>query len=438
MPPRPLSIRSFPKAILHIDGDAFFASCEQALNPALRGKPVITGKERGIVSAASYEAKRLGVKTGMLLRDAKKVCPSAIILSSNYEAYSIFSMRMYEIVRRYTSAVEEYSIDECFADITGLRRPLKMSYPEIGKAIKSDLDRELGMTFSVGLAPTKVLAKVGSKWQKPNGLTLIPAREAHLYLFKTPIEKIWGIGPQTSMFLQKNGIKNAYEFASRDEFWIKRNLSKPFQEIYYELRCVNIYAVNTEAKESYASISKTKTFSPSSTDRDYVFSQLSKNIENACIKLRRYNLRTKKATIFLKTDDFRYRTLECEFVGAINTPESITSCAERRFSEIWRSGVSFRASGVVLENLSGGAVQQDLFGARDSAVRSEKIYEQIDALDERYGKHTVFLGSSMEAVVGKKKINFRNAKSDRYTAGDLLKGETSRQHLNIPLIGFVE
>src|SRR5512135_3459873 len=114
-------IRSYPRAILHVDGDSFFASCEVAKNPALRGKPVITGKERGIVSAASYEAKARGVKRGMNLREARAVCPDAIILPSDYETYSLFSERMYTIVRRYTPAVEEYSIDECFADLTGLR-----------------------------------------------------------------------------------------------------------------------------------------------------------------------------------------------------------------------------------------------------------------------------------------------------------------------------
>src|SRR6185503_6445777 len=109
--------RSFPRAILHVDGDSFFASVEVAKNPHLRGKPVITGKERGIVSACTYEVKATGVKRGMRLDEALKLCPNAIVMPSDYETYSIFSERMYKIVRRYTPAVEEYSIDECFADL---------------------------------------------------------------------------------------------------------------------------------------------------------------------------------------------------------------------------------------------------------------------------------------------------------------------------------
>jgi len=155
----PLSIHGFPRAILHIDGDAFFASCEQSRNPALKGKPVITGKERGIVASMSYEAKARGVTRAMRLFEVKRLCPDAIMLPSDYETYSLLSKRFFSIVRRYTPDVEEYSVDECFADLTGLRRALRMNYLDIARRIKSDLDKELGFTFSAGLGPNKVVAK---------------------------------------------------------------------------------------------------------------------------------------------------------------------------------------------------------------------------------------------------------------------------------------
>ena len=115
---------SYPRAIVHIDGDAFFASCEQASNPKLKGKPVVTGKERGIAASMSYEAKARGVTRGMRLSDIKRVCPDVVLLPSDYETYSLLSTRFFAIVRRFTPDVEEYSIDEVFADVTGLRRPL--------------------------------------------------------------------------------------------------------------------------------------------------------------------------------------------------------------------------------------------------------------------------------------------------------------------------
>src|SRR3990172_10186719 len=140
---RPLS---FSRAILHIDGDAFFASCEQARDPALRGKPVITGKERGIVASMSYEAKARGVTRAMRLFEVKQLCPEAVILPSDYETYSLLSTRLFAIVRRYTPDVEEYGIDECFADLTGLRRLLRMSYIDMAEKIKHELDTDLGFT----------------------------------------------------------------------------------------------------------------------------------------------------------------------------------------------------------------------------------------------------------------------------------------------------
>ena len=231
----PLSINSFGRAIIHIDGDAFFAACEQSRDPSLKGQPVITCKERGIAASLSYEAKALGVKRGMRLSEIKKICPAVILLPSDYETYSLLSKRFYEIVRRYTPEVEEYGIDECFADITGLRRPFKMSYAKITEKIKSDLDKELGFTFSVGLGPNKTIAKVGSKWKKPSGLTVIPGYLIHEFLKHKLAEDIWGIGPQTSAYLKKSGVNTALELARKNEVWVRSKFTKPTYETWQEL-----------------------------------------------------------------------------------------------------------------------------------------------------------------------------------------------------------
>ncbi|MCX6758382.1 MAG: DNA polymerase IV, partial [Candidatus Nealsonbacteria bacterium] len=344
----PLSLAEFPRAILHIDGDCFFASCEMALNPKLKGQPVITGQERGIASSMSYEAKAAGVTRGMRLSDIKKVCPNAIILPSDYETYSLFSVRMFDIVRRYTPEVEEYSIDECFADLTGLQRPLNMDYAAIAGKIKDDLDTELGLTFSVGLAPTKVLAKVGSKWKKPSGLTIIPGYNIHLYLAKLKVAKIWGVGPATAAYLNKCGVNTAYDFATRDKEWVLARLTKPHYEIWRELRGDTVYPVSTEQKNDYRSISKTRTFTPASLDLDLVFSQLSKNIENACIKARRHGLCSKKFAFFLKTQDFRYSGAEVKLDRPVNIPHEIIGLAKQYFYEISKPKTFYRATGITL------------------------------------------------------------------------------------------
>ena len=155
---------------MHIDADAFFASCEQAIHPELKGRPVITGKERGIVAAASYEAKAKGVERGMRLFEAKKVCPDVVILPSDYETYSLFSIRMFEILRRFSPDVEEYSIDEAFVDLTGLRRSFHGPYSDIAQRVQETVAKELGISASIGVSLTKVLAKVPQSTRNHAGL----------------------------------------------------------------------------------------------------------------------------------------------------------------------------------------------------------------------------------------------------------------------------
>ncbi len=427
---------SFPRAILHIDGDSFFASCEVAKDPSLKGKPVITGKERGIVSAATYEAKARGVKRGMKLSDARKVCPDAIILPSDYETYSIFSHRMYEIVRRYTPSVEEYSIDECFADLGGMRRVNRMSYKEMAERIKHELETELGMTFSLGLSATKVLAKIGSKWNKPSGLTLIPLIDVTVFLSKTPIGHVWGIGPNTAAYLRKYGIHTALDFARKEEGWVMRPLSKPLYEIWHELNGRAVYDIDTVGKQGYQSISKTKTFTPPSTDPVFVFSQLSKNVENACIKARRWNLVTSEIFFFLKTQQFKYQGCEITLPHPTNVPQDILRHVEEQFPRVFQKGTEYRTTGITLTKLRDGESQQlDLFGAVTHTSALARVFSSVDEISHRYGKHAVFLGSSLTAMTYGAHLGDRGDLPSRTKT--LFKGETGRKRLPLPMLGEV-
>ena len=428
--------QSYPQAILHVDGDAFFASCEVAKNPRLRGKPVITGRERGIVSACTYEAKARGIKRGMILSEVRKICPDAVILPSDYETYSLFSERMYEIVRRYTPIVEEYSIDECFADLTGLRRVLRMDYLAMASAIKEDLQRELGMTFSLGLSATKVLAKLGSKWKKPDGLTAIPLRDAARYLRATPIESVWGIGANTAAYLRKFSVGTALDFAAKPEAWVRVSLSKPYIELWQELRGDAVYACTTERKERYQSIQKTRTFTPPSRERAFVYSQLSKNVENACIKARRWDLVSKEIFFFLKTQDFRYHGCEVKLSNATNVPQDIMRAVAQYFPRVFREKVSYRATGLTLMKLqNAGSTQLDLFGAAAKTEGLQQVFKSVDELSARYGKHVVYVGSSFGAMHHAGHAGARGDAPKRVS--DLFKGESARRRLKIPMLGDV-
>jgi DNA polymerase-4/DNA polymerase V len=425
------SLHSWPQAILHIDGDAFFTSCEEAIHPEWRGKPIIAGGERGIVACASYAAKAMGVKRGVPLHEAKKKCPGLIILPSDYETYSLFSRRMFNVMRRFTPQVEEYSIDEAFADITGMRRALRASYETIALTMKAEIAKELGITVSVGLSLTKVLAKVASKYRKPNGFTPIPGRMIAKYLEHLPVEKIWGIGHATTNYLNKMGIRTALEFARLPEDTVRKRFTKPGMEIWRELRGESVYAVNPEEKSAYASISKTKTFSPPSNNGDYLFAHLMRNLESACLKARGYHLAAKRIVAFLKRNDFSYAGREIK----LNRPSvyPMELCPELRhiFVDLYRSQDLYRATGIVLMELTKDAnIQYTLFEDVLKAEKARDIYRVMDEVSEKYGKHSLHLGASHLIEV------FGRGKRGEPTAREKTRfpGETKRKHLSIPIL----
>ncbi|MFH0830971.1 MAG: DNA polymerase IV [Parcubacteria group bacterium] len=429
----PAQQHSWPRAYMHIDCDAFFASCEQAIHPEYRGKPVITGKERGIVAAASYEAKARGVSRGVPLWEVKKLIPEAIIVPSDYESYSLFSKRMFAIIRRFTPLVEEYSIDEAFAEITGLRRLYHSTYPDIARRIKTTIEAELGITVSVGLSLSKVLAKVGSKYQKPAGFTPIPGRKIQTYLAHTPLEKVWGIGPATSAYCRTLRLKTALDFARQPLDLVNRRFTKPHKEMWYELNGQAVYQINTTPKTEYATIGKTKTFTPASTSKPLVYAQLFKNLENACIKARRHQLAAGGLVLYLRGQDFSGRGVEARFSRPSAYPSDMTTLLRHLFDQVFEPGRPYRATGVILTNLSAPrSIQQSLFEVPLHLEKLERVYHAIDQLAAKWGKHCVHLvGSSLahhapQHVLERGDVPLR--KQNR------LRGESARKHLAIPML----
>ena len=425
------TLHTWPRAILHIDGDAFFTSCEEVIHPELKGRPLITGGERGIVACASYAAKRLGVKRGVPLHQARALCPGLIVMPSDYETYSLFSHRMFNIIRRFTPQVEEYSIDEAFADLTGMRRAFHASYEEIALRIKKEIEREVGITVSAGLSITKVLAKIASKHQKPDGFTVIPGRRIAEYLRDLPVATIWGIGPATTAYLGKMGVKTALEFASLPEKMVQERLAKPGVEIWRELRGESVYPVSAEKKTTYASISKTKTFAPPTSDRTYLYAQLLRNLESACIKARRYGLAPRKIVSFLKTQNFDTEGSEMRLDRPSAYPVEIAPVLMEQFEILYRQGELYRATGIVLADLvSTEVIQYSLFENPLKAEKIKDLYGAMDNLSNKYGKHTLHLGAShLLEVRGKGKRGNPTVREQTR-----LYGETGRRHLGLPLV----
>lgn len=382
-----------------MDGDAFFVACEVARNPKLKGLPVVTGQERGIVSALSYEAKALGVTRGYPIFKLKKNFPKVIILPGDYEWYAELSSKMFDIVRRYADDVEEYSIDECFAELTGLDKPLYMSYKDIGEKIKCEITKELGLSISVGLAPSKVLAKVASKWKKPNGFTIITKETAKEFLKETAISKVWGIGTQTTIFLRGKGIDTALAFSEKSIEWVKENLSSPYEALWLELNGTSVMKVKPETKSEYSSVQKTRTFHPTTNDKNFLLSQLSKHIEDACKKVRHYKLVAKKFSFFLKSRDFQYYSFAIDLTIPTSSPEPIVELMRLNFDKVWSKGVIYRTCGTTLfELVSSRVTQTDLFGGLDKENKFDAIHKKIDFLENKFGKRIVYLASTHDAL----------------------------------------
>lgn len=433
MTPQPLNLRSFPTAVAHLDGDAFFAAVEQSVDPSLKGRPVVTGKERGIIACASYEAKALGVKRGIPLFEARRMCRDLVILPSDYETYSIYSKRMFDIMRHYTPMVEEYSIDEGFADLSGLRRVFKTSYEEIARRMQEEIRAELDITVSCGLSLTKSLAKLASKFRKPRGFTPVAGHHIHLFLQQTPLEKVWGFGPNTVNLLKKHGLRTAYDFVMRPEKWAERLMGKIGRELWNELRGNVMYPVSAEEKSSYYTISKGRTFTPPSRDRTFVYAKLVRNLESAFIKARRHRLRAKVIGIALRHQDFSEDAAESVLNRATAATQEAMPLAAALFEHLFREGVDYRATMVVLGKLE--ADRGDQFELFEDRVRIDKMTvasRAIDEVNERFGKHKLSLGPSL--FLRREERTEREALPWRKT--NLLGGETKRKRLNIPRLSI--
>jgi DNA polymerase-4/DNA polymerase V len=423
------TLHSYPRAIVHFDGDAFFASVEQAAHPALQGRPVVTGKERGIIACASYEAKARGIKRGVPLHEAQQLCPELVVLPSDYETYSLYSQRMFAICRRFSPAVEEYSIDEGFADLTGLRRVHRTDYAEIARRMQQAIAAELGITVSVGLSLSKTLAKLCSKFRKPRGFTAVPGPYIHLLLQRTPLDKVCGFGPNTVALLAKLGLQTAYDYAARPEKWAERLLGKIGRELWHELRGEAVYPLNTEEKTSYATISKCKTFTAPSGDREFVYAKLVRNVESAFIKLRRHRLKARLLAVSLRRRDFDQTGLEARLNRATGATQEALPLVKELFDRLYRAGAEYRSTIIVLGDLAPADPEQyELFEDR---VRIDKLAQAaaaVDAVNGRFGKHTVALGPAL--FLNRHRITARDGLPWRKT--DLLPDETARQRLGLP------
>lgn len=380
--------------IIHVDGDSFFVACELLSRPDLVGKPVVTGEERGIASAMSTEAKRMGIHRGMPVFKIRKFFPQVTILRSHYELYAQYSQKMVSVARRFSNTVEEYSIDECFLDVTDTAATFTEAIT-IAQNLKIALKRELGLTFSVGLAHTKVLAKIASKHQKPNGFTAITATRIDVFLNEVAIGDVWGIGYRTEKKFKKYGMETALDFKNKPLSWIADNFSKPYQDLWHELCGKSVIPVHNN-RAPLKSLQSTRTLPKASGNKTYLFSHLSRNIEIACARLRDNGLLTGQVSIFLKDTDFDYASIDI-FLPAVTAYQGdIIPAIKNGFEHLYVNGKTYRTTGITCTQLvPSHAFQRHLF----TPVEDKKsLQESLDKIRKRYGEYSLVMASSMDAL----------------------------------------
>ncbi len=377
----------WPRAILHLDADAFFASVMQAAYPQLKGKPVVVGRERGIATAISYEARSYGVKRGMLMHEVRKMCPQCVCVDSDFELIGHYANQMFEIVRRYSPTMEEYSIDEGFADLAGMRRPLRMSYEQIAHHLQDTVEKELGISVSVGISLTKSLAKIASSSAKPHGVRLIKAQDIESVLQTVPIHDVWGIGRQTGAYLTQLGIHTAHELTRQSEsFLVHNHLTKPTIQIWQELRGEQVFPINPNSKDSCKSISRTQTFSPTTSDKNFLLSRIIYHVEDAFRRSRTFGYSARKLYIFIKTNSFKYQSTEIKLPQQTQYPLLIREQIHQGFERIYNPHQQYRSAGATITDFhSEKMVQDSLFTDRTVFDKWKSIYPLFETKQLDFG-----------------------------------------------------
>lgn len=383
--------------ILHVDADGFFAAVEQALTPALRGCPVVTGAERGIIAAASYEARALGVKRGLQLHEARALCPDLVTLPSDYQAYGIYSRRLHAIVRRFSPHVEEYSIDEAFADLSGCGALLKCGQEGVAQRLRQTVSAELGLTVSVGVSTTKTLAKLCSKFRKPDNQTIVRREHIALLLRRTPVEGVWGIGPASVAKLRARGVRTAHDFAAMPREMVVRLLHKPGLETWLELHGQRVFPLVTNPKARYESMMKGHTFSPPGQDRHLIFAEALRNMTGALAKLRARRHLAREIGLSLRRQDYATRAAKLPLPMASNHDHEMAPLLRRLFDSLFRETVNYRATTVWLGALVPERNRQmELFEDTSERRALTRLDHSVDHLNQRYGEGTIVPATLLE------------------------------------------
>jgi DNA polymerase IV len=383
-------------AILHVDLDAFFAAVEQRDRPELRGRPVVVAvggpNDRGVVSAASYEARRFGIRSAMPLRTAARLCRDAVFVPVDGHRYRIVSRQFMDILRRYTPAVEQVSIDEAFLDTAG-SEALHGTAPEIARHVKTTVRSELDLSVSVGVGSTKLVAKIASDLQKPDGLVLVPAGTEAAFLAPLPISRLWGVGEKTAAALAEFGVKTIGHLAGLPDDVLTRRFGSQGPVLAQRARGIDPSPVSSG--ELARSVSHEHTFDVDTADAEVLERTLLDLSEGVAGRLRAGGVRAR--TISVKVRDASFTTITRQ--RTLQEPTDQTEVVFGAVLDLARPhmrGLRVRLLGVGASHLGDGE-QMGLFDATD--VRRRRATEAADEIRRRFGSRAIQRARLLDSAV---------------------------------------
>ncbi|MBU0675312.1 MAG: DNA polymerase IV [Proteobacteria bacterium] len=385
------------RTIIHLDMDAFYASVEELDNPEYRGKPLVVGglSDRSVVSAASYAARKFGIHSAMPMTQAKKLCPHGFFLPIRMRRYQELSSHIMDIFHRITPIIEPISLDEAFLDVTG-SIGLFGPGPEIARKLKEMIKAETGLTGSAGVASSKLVAKIASDLEKPDGLTIVPVGHEAAFLDPLPIGKLWGVGRTTMATLNLMGIRTIGDLGRMPENILTAKFGKHGRHMSQSARGIDPRWVETtrEAK----SIGNEETFATDLTNQEHLKRELLALAIRVGKRLRSHGLAGKTVTIKVKYHDFKIISRAVTLVTPTNDGKEIFRQGRQLLSKTEAGKKPVRLLGISVSNLGAeNAPRQGLlFGHGRDRSKPQELNRAMDRITEKYGNSGIRPGTLMK------------------------------------------
>jgi len=379
------------RVIFLVDMNAFFIACEMSENPELKGKPAAVAgdpkKRTGIILTANYEARKYGVRTTMLIHEAKNICPDLILVHPRHDLYEKKSREVMSILSRYSPVIQQNSIDEAWLDMTGCEalfgKPMDAA-EKIMKAIMTELD----LWCSIGISENKFLAKMASEIKKPLGITQLWRQDINKKLWPLPVRQMYGIGKRTEKALIDIGIYKIADIAKSDPTFLAKKFGKSGEEIYRLANGIDESEVLENPLVKSKSIGRSTTLPANITDLERARPILLKLAEEVGMEARKQNYKGRTISIVIRFDDFKTITRQ-KSVGATYLTKEIYATGLKLLEDNWNSKKPVRLLGISLNNISEDEVEQlsifDFDGNKNMDEKEEKLEKAFDSIRGRYG-----------------------------------------------------